>query len=189
MARNWLPLEVASPHTLCRTRSMNAKKGFTLVAVAMALTVPTVRSLEFSASWEQAVSDDVAARRGWGAFVGGFTLVELMVALVILTVGVLGLASSTVWAVRQSTLSELAVERSTAVQAVVEQLRAADYTRLTAGQDSVGRFDVAWTVTPGSRSKLVTVVTVGPGLASHGAGMPALTAEVTDTFAYRIIAR
>lgn len=117
---------------------------------------------------------------------GGFTLIEVMVALIILTVGVLGLAGTTVWAVRQSTLAELTTERSASVQSVVERLRASDYTSLAAGSDSVGRFDISWTVTAGSRSKLLTVVSVGPGLSS-GSGMPTLTGTVADTFAYRIM--
>jgi prepilin-type N-terminal cleavage/methylation domain-containing protein len=117
---------------------------------------------------------------------GGFTLVEVVVALIILTVGVLGLAGTTVWVVRQSTLAELSTERAAAVQTVVEQLRASDYATLAAGSDSVGRFDLSWSVTNGSRSKLVTVVSVGPGLSS-GSGMPSLTGSVADTFAYRIM--
>lgn len=116
----------------------------------------------------------------------GFTLVEVVVALIILTVGVLGLAGTTVWVVRQSTLAELSTERAAAVQTVVEQLRASDYATLAAGSDSVGRFDVSWSVADGSRSKLVTLVTVGPGLSS-GSGMPSLTGSVADTFAYRIM--
>jgi prepilin-type N-terminal cleavage/methylation domain-containing protein len=117
---------------------------------------------------------------------GGFTLIEVMVALIILTVGVLGLAGTTVWVVRQSTLAELTTERAAAVQAVVEQLRASDYTTLVDGSDSVGRFDVSWTVASANRSKLVTVVTVGPGLWG-GNGMPSLAASVADTSAYRIM--
>ena len=117
---------------------------------------------------------------------GGFTLVEVIVALIILTVGVLGLAATTIWVVRQSTLAELTTERSAAVQTVVEQLRASDYASLAAGSDTVGRFDVTWSIVDGNRSKLVTLVTVGPGLTSGG-GMPSLGGSVADTFAYRII--
>ena len=72
------------------------------------------------------------------------------------------------------------------VQTVVEQLRASDYASLADGADSVGRFDVKWSVVDGNRSKLVTLVTVGPGLSSGG-GMPSLTGSVADTFAYRIM--
>lgn len=111
-----------------------------------------------------------------------------MVAMIILTVGVLGLASTTVYVVRQTTMADLATERSAAVQTVVERLRASDYDGLTSGSDSVGRFEVEWRVTTGTRSKLVTVVTVGPGMASGGGtGMPGPSGSVADTFAYRIM--
>ena len=130
--------------------------------------------------------DKDPASDGIGGPRNGFTLIEVMVALVILTVGVLGLAATTVWVVRQGTLAELTTERSAAVQTVVEQLRASDYATLAAGSDSVGRFDVSWSIVDGNRSKLVTLVTVGPGLSSGG-GMPSLTGSVADTFAYRIM--
>lgn len=118
----------------------------------------------------------------------GFTLIEVMVALIILTVGVLGLASTTIYVVRQTTMAEMATERTAALQTVVERLRASDYDALTSGTDSVGQFDVEWTVSTGNRSKLVTVVTVGPGMQSGGgSGMPHPSASVADTFAYRIM--
>jgi hypothetical protein len=43
-------------------------------------------------------------------------------------------------------------------------------------------------VTPSStnRTAVLEIVTVGPGLGS-GSGMPALRAEVADTFLYRIV--
>lgn len=116
----------------------------------------------------------------------GFSLVEVAVSLVILTVGVLGLAGSTVWVVRQSTIADLGAERAAVVQTVLEQLQASDYATLTPGRDSVGRFDVHWSVETGSRSKLVTVVTVGPGLPA-GAGISAVDGIAADTFAYRIL--
>jgi len=118
----------------------------------------------------------------------GFTLVEIIVAMIILTVGVLGLASTTVYVVRQTTMAELSTERTAALQTVVERLRASDYDALASGSDSVGVFEVTWSVSTGNRSKLLTVVTLGPGMASGGGtGMPHPSGEVADTFAYRIM--
>lgn len=57
----------------------------------------------------------------------GFTLVEVMVAIIVLTIGVLGLAGTTMYLVRQTTLSELTTERSAALQSVIEELRATPY--------------------------------------------------------------
>jgi len=117
---------------------------------------------------------------------GGFTLVEVLVALIILTVGVLGLAGTTALAVRQVTLSDITTERAAALQSVIERLRSMDYDNITAGSDSIGHFAASWTVTAGQRSVTVHIVTVGPGLSS-GSGMPGLKGQVADTFDYRIV--
>jgi prepilin-type N-terminal cleavage/methylation domain-containing protein len=116
----------------------------------------------------------------------GFTLVEVLVALIILTVGVLGLAGTTALAVRQVTVADITAERATALQSVIERLRSQDYGDLAAGSDSIGRFDTRWTVTEDPRSKEIEIVTIGPGVAS-GAAMSGLGAEVADTFVYRIV--
>jgi prepilin-type N-terminal cleavage/methylation domain-containing protein len=117
---------------------------------------------------------------------GGFTLVEVLVALIILTVGVLGLAGTTALAVRQVTLAEVTTERAAALQSVIERLRSTPYPNLVAGSDSIGRFHASWTVTFEQRSADIQIVTVGPGLGG-GAGMPGLRGTVADTFDYRII--
>lgn len=118
----------------------------------------------------------------------GFSLVEVVIALVILTVGVLGLAATTMYVVRQTTLSEITTERSAAVQQVVEELRSTDYDLLASGSDSVGRFRVEWTVTAGNRTKHIEVVSTGPGLTS-ASGVPSIGADVVDTLEYRIMGR
>jgi type IV pilus assembly protein PilV len=118
---------------------------------------------------------------------GGFTLVEVLVALIILTVGVLGLAGTTALAVRQVTFADITSQRATALQSVIERLRATPYTNLATGSDSIGRFEASWTVTFESRSASIEIVTLGPGLGSATAGMPGLRANVSDTFVYRIV--
>lgn len=115
----------------------------------------------------------------------GFTLVEVIVALIILTIGVLGLAGTTALAVRQVTLADITSERSAALQSAIEGLRRMPYADVANGSDSIGRFDVSWTVSETQRTKTVRIVTVGPGLGS-GAGMPGLRGNVADTFVYRI---
>jgi type IV pilus modification protein PilV len=118
----------------------------------------------------------------------GFSLVEVIVALIILTVGVLGMAATTMLVVRQTTLSEMTTERSAALQTVIERLRSEDYETLSSGADTVGRFDVNWSVTTGVRTKQVEIVTVGPGLTS-ASGVPTLASAVADTFEYRVMER
>lgn len=116
----------------------------------------------------------------------GFTLVEVLVALIILTIGVLGLAGTTALAVRQVTLADVTTERSAALQSVVERLRRTPYAELSSGSYSQGRFTASWTVTPQQRSTAVEVITVGPGFRG-GSGLPGLSPSVTDTFTYRIM--
>lgn len=115
----------------------------------------------------------------------GFTLVELLVAMVLFTAGVLGLAVTTTFVVQQTTVSELTTERSAAIQEVVERLKAVDYAILTSGSADIGVYSLVWTVTPGNRSKLVTITSTGPGVTSGG-GMPSLDSAVAETFTYRM---
>lgn len=117
----------------------------------------------------------------------GFTIVEVIVAMIILTTGVLGLAGTTGLIVRQITLSDATTERSVALQSVIERLRAQDYDSVDSGSDTLGNYAVGWTVgLDGQTSKVVTVVTTGPGLTS-ASGFPSLAPSVTDTFTYRIV--
>jgi len=121
--------------------------------------------------------------------VGGFTFVEIIVAVVVLAVGVLGMVGTTAYVIRQVTLAEVTTRRAAALQSVVERLRATDYTSLAAGADSLDGFSMRWTVTAdGTRSSLVTIQTVGPGLYSDEISpFPMLRDGVADTFVYRVI--
>ena len=117
----------------------------------------------------------------------GFTLVEVIVALVILAVGVLGLAGTTALVIRQVTLADVATERAAALQSVVEEFRATPYTQLASGSQSVGIFSVNWTATSVGSSTMMEIVTLGPGLKTGTGTMPYMAGSVTDTFSYRII--
>ena len=56
------------------------------------------------------------------------------------------------------------------------------------GADTVGLFDVNWTVEDNGAYATLTIVTVGPGRRSGTAGgpMPILSGEVHDTFTYTV---
>jgi len=118
----------------------------------------------------------------------GFSLIEVVLAMMILTVGVLGLAGTTGYMVGQVTLSDLMTERSAAFQTVVDRLQAAPYGSLPSGSDSVGVFAVDWTsVNSGSQNMLVTIVTTGPGLKSDAP--LGVAPQVADTFQFRLLRR
>ena len=122
---------------------------------------------------------------------GGFTMVEVVVAMVVLAIGVLGLAGTTAYVVRQITLADVMTERAAAVQTAVERVQAADWEDLGTGHDSVGIYGVTWsTELVAAQLKEVTIVTTGPGLQSSDANQfPMLSQAVADTFHFRVLRR
>lgn len=118
---------------------------------------------------------------------GGFSFVELMVAILILAVGLVGMAGTMALTVRQITLGDLTTERAAAVQSAIEQIRAIDFSDLGSGTDSVGSYHVEWVTTESeAQSKVVKILTTGPGLTS-APGFPMLQDVVVDTFTYRVL--
>jgi prepilin-type N-terminal cleavage/methylation domain-containing protein len=117
---------------------------------------------------------------------GGFSIIEVIISIVILSVGLLGTAGTTVLLVRQTTLADMTTDRSAALQSTIERLRALPFDSVTAGYDSVGVFEVSWMVSPDLRWKAVEIVTTGPGLVTGG-GFPTVAQSVADTFTYRIL--
>ncbi len=119
----------------------------------------------------------------------GFTVVEVIIAMLILTIGVLGLAGTTGYIVRQIALSDLMTERTVAFQTVVDRLQSLPYDSVTSGTDSLGIYAVTWSSTDnGSQNKTVTIVTQGPGM-STASGAPFNDPAVIDTFTFRVLRR
>ena len=116
-------------------------------------------------------------------------MVEVIVAIVILAVGVLGLAGTTALVIRQITLADLTSERAAAVQTVIERLRSMAFDSVGSGSATQGSYAMAWTsVDDGNQSKVVTIVTAGPGLGTAtGSPIPLILASVRDTFQYRVL--
>ena len=119
----------------------------------------------------------------------GFSLVELIVAMMVLSIGVLGLAATTAAFALQVTLGDVKTERAAALQSVVEGLRAADYASVGSGSETVGRYGVTWSVTDSTgRSKSVRVITDGPGLSQDsGTAVRRLGPNVQDTFSVLVL--
>ncbi len=118
----------------------------------------------------------------------GFSMVEVIVAVVILAIGVLGLGSTTAYIVRQTTLSDLMTERSAAFQTIVDRVQAMPYDSVTTGSDSVGIFAVRWwAVDDGPQNKIVTIATRGPGLSNTS--VPTNDPFAIDTFQFRVLRR
>ena len=112
----------------------------------------------------------------------GFSLAELVVAVVILSIGILSMAGTSTWVVRQITLSKLSTERAVARQSAVEGVMAGPFANVVGGSGTFGRFDVTWTVTANTGgSRTLRVVTVGLGRPPGVTGMTTLSDVVADT--------
>ena len=119
----------------------------------------------------------------------GFTLVEVIVATLILTVGVLGLAGTTGLLIRQVTMGEMATQRAAAFQTAIERLQALDWEAVSGGSTTVGRYAVNWSVAHEyAQSRVMTIITQGPGV-STSSGFASLRPNVSDTFSFRLLRR
>lgn len=109
-------------------------------------------------------------------------------ALLVLSVGILGLAGTTGFVVRQTELSSVTTERAVVRESVVESLKTRDLADVTGGSRTEGDFQVVWRVTETNPLyKTVEVVTTGPGLESGGGGPPRLASAVSDTYTFRVV--
>ncbi len=117
----------------------------------------------------------------------GFSLLEVIIAITILSIGLLGMGTTMLYGVRSVTKADLVSERAAARQAGIERLRAMPYDSLAVGQDSVGIFAVNWSpLVTTSSSILMRVITVGPGSSAGPDGLT-LSAQVADTFDFLVV--
>lgn len=120
----------------------------------------------------------------------GFSLVELVMAVVVLSFGVVGLASTTLFITRQLTLAEVTTARVTAIQSVMERIRTTPYDSICEGTDTMGAIIVSWSeMAHMAQTKSVRIVTLGPGLVSMSEGLstPMMSSTVADTVVYRML--
>jgi len=131
---------------------------------------------------------------------GGFSLVELVIALVILTIGMLAMAAGSSYAMIQVRGSGVRSQRTAAVASVIEQLRAranspATFTGLTSLPKSSGLlyggvlvwYDVAYDATPtlvnAGGLRRITIWTQGSTYQSgHGWVTSAVEGTVFDLY-------
>lgn len=96
---------------------------------------------------------------------GGFSLVEVIIAMMVLSFGLLAMAASTGYVATQLRSTTFDTQRTLARQQVVEQLRSTVFTSIasnTTGQ-TVGRYTVRWNVTNlNVAQRRVQIITQGP---------------------------
>lgn len=118
----------------------------------------------------------------------GFSLVEVIIAMLILSVAILALGASTGHVMAQIQASELRTERMGTIRQAAETLRGTAFGSLENACSTAGstfgsdNYSVSCTVQqPSEDLKLVTLVTVGPGFQSGR-----FNTTVADTFAISI---
>jgi len=118
----------------------------------------------------------------------GLSLVELIVAMMVLTIGLLGMAAGTGWMIRAVDLAQIETARGAALQSAVEDIRGKPWSDLEDGQATFGDFTIRWTmVAPGLESRLYRFEVAGPGRgAGVSRGIPAIAPDVTSSLDYRI---
>jgi prepilin-type N-terminal cleavage/methylation domain-containing protein len=116
----------------------------------------------------------------------GFSLVEVIVAMLVLTVGLVAMAASTGYIATQQRSTTWDTQRNLARQQVIEQLRSTIFTNVTTNTTgrSFGPYNVRWDVTNlASTERRVQLITTGPAYRQVG-GSPITT--VVDTAVIRI---
>ena len=96
---------------------------------------------------------------------GGFSLVEVVVAILVLSFGLLAMAASTGYVATQLRSTTWDMQRNMARQQIIEQLKATVFANVntnTTGQ-AVGPYTVRWNVTNvSSAERRVQIITTGP---------------------------
>lgn len=120
---------------------------------------------------------------------GGFSLVEVMIATMVLTFGLLAMAASTGYISAQMNSATFDTRRSAAKQQAIERLRAMPYASLPVGADSVftvGLFTVSSRAVYNTNDATVTLSTIGPAY-RRTTGSGGNRADVTDQMSFNIL--
>ena len=121
----------------------------------------------------------------------GFSLVEIIAAIMILSFGLLTMAASTTYVTAQLRSASFDTQRNLARQQVMEQLRGTFYDSVNTNTTglAVGRYRVTWNVTIPSANnpiKEVRVITRGPAYRPTRTNK-AVRSTVTDTAFVEIV--
>jgi prepilin-type N-terminal cleavage/methylation domain-containing protein len=114
---------------------------------------------------------------------GGFSLVEIVAAIMILSTGLLAMAGSMTYISAQLRSSAFDTQRNLARQQAIEQLRGTFFTNVNTNTTgvSVGRYVVRWNVTQlaGGSIRRVQLITTGPAYRSQRQGARTVIPDTT----------
>lgn len=99
----------------------------------------------------------------------GFSLVEIVMAVLVISFGLLALATTSGYVMAQINSSRLRTERAAAVQQAIEQIHSSPFTDLADGSAAFGRYDINWTTqTVNFALRRVEIVSIGPSWGPAG---------------------
>lgn len=118
---------------------------------------------------------------------GGFSLIEVIVATVILTFGLMAMAASTTYVGAQLNSARFDTERTVAKSRMIEELRATPYTSLATNTSGrmVGRYTISWNVTAMELTKRVQLITSGNAYRADSGNR---RSTFVDTMTFEILA-
>ena len=108
----------------------------------------------------------------------GSTLVELVMAISVFTIGVLGMVQTSVVTRMQAKAGQISTDVWSVSQSQIETLRGLEFDSLRSGSGSVRGFPVTWTVS-GTDPKIVTLGVVRPRV-TGGLAVDTFVTMITD---------
>ncbi len=109
----------------------------------------------------------------------GISLIEVMIAMVILTVAILGFSSATGLALRTTNRGRQEIQLWAAVQWKADSLTAVGWGNVTAGSDTVNGYPMSWTVS-GTNVEQIDLSVDHPSLTTGAMVRNTLTLYLTN---------
>lgn len=98
----------------------------------------------------------------------GFTLVEILIALTIFAIGILGIASMQAWGLRGNASAIWHSQAATLAADRIEKLMMVDYADLTSDSETQGNYTISWTVSTNNPINNTATITVNVQWNDHG---------------------
>ena len=98
----------------------------------------------------------------------GFTLVEILIALTIFAIGILGVASMQIWGLRGNASAIWHSQAATFAADRIEKLMMVDYADLADGEEIQGDYTVTWSVATDNPIDNTATITVDVEWNDHG---------------------
>ena len=88
----------------------------------------------------------------------GFTLIEVLIALAIFSIGILAIGSMQMWNTKNNTTGNITTQATMLARQKIEELKTVqDVDDLAAGEETIGIYTRRWDPGPPSSARLITV--------------------------------